>query len=285
MTLAGKVALVTGGSRGIGRAIALTLAEHGADVAINYAGNTAAAEEVKGAIEGMGRKAILVQGSVADTDGVQAIVNQVVKELGRLDILINNAGYGSYGAVEDVPLTEAQRQLDVNVFGAIRLTQMVLPLFRRQHRGRVIMISSIAGRLTGPFGGWYHASKYALEALSDALRMETAGQGIWVSIVEPGLVRTAWGHIAADHLAASARRGPYARLAEQAARGIHRLYDKKWLTSPAEVARTIFLAVNAAQPQARYLCGKDAYLLLALHTLLPTGLYDLAARWVMKKLA
>lgn len=92
MTLAGKVALVTGGSRGIGRAVALKLAENGADVAINYAGNTAAAEEVKAAIEKLGRRAMLVQGSVADTDGVQALVNQVVKELGRLDILINNAG-------------------------------------------------------------------------------------------------------------------------------------------------------------------------------------------------
>ncbi|WP_281697888.1 oxidoreductase [Acidaminococcus massiliensis] len=273
-----QVVLVTGASSGIGRETAILLAKTGHVV-------YGAARRLEKLQELSKYGVIPLVLDVTKEYSCQNALQQILNQQGTLDILINNAGYGSYGAVEDVPLTEAQRQLDVNVFGAIRLTQMVLPLFRRQHRGRVIMISSIAGRLTGPFGGWYHASKYALEALSDALRMETAGQGIWVSIVEPGLVRTPWGHIAADHLAASARRGPYARLAEQAARGIHRLYDKKWLTSPAEVARTIFLAVNAAQPQARYLCGKDAYLLLALHTLLPTGLYDLAARWVMKKLA
>ncbi|WP_303063465.1 oxidoreductase [Acidaminococcus massiliensis] len=273
-----QVVLVTGASSGIGRETAILLAKTGHVV-------YGAARRLEKLQELSKYGVIPLVLDVTKEYSCQNALQQILNQQGTLDILINNAGYGSYGAVEDVPLTEAQRQLDVNVFGAIRLTQMVLPLFRRQHRGRVIMISSIAGRLTGPFGGWYHASKYALEALSDALRMETAGQGIWVSIVEPGLVRTPWGHIAADHLAASARRGPYARLAEQAARGIHRLYDKKWLTSPAEVARTIFLAVNAAQPQARYLCGKDAYLLLVLHTLLPTGLYDLAARWVMKKLA
>ncbi|WP_276692708.1 MULTISPECIES: oxidoreductase [Acidaminococcus] len=273
-----QVVLVTGASSGIGRETAILLAKTGHVV-------YGAARRLEKLQELSKYGVIPLVLDVTKEYSCQNALQQILNQQGTLDILINNAGYGSYGAVEDVPLTEAQRQLDVNVFGAIRLTQMVLPLFRRQHRGRVIMISSIAGRLTGPFGGWYHASKYALEALSDALRMETAGQGIWVSIVEPGLVRTPWGHIAADHLAASARRSPYARLAEQAARGIHRLYDKKWLTSPAEVARTIFLAVNAAQPQARYLCGKDAYLLLVLHTLLPTGLYDLAARWVMKKLA
>lgn len=272
-----QVVLVTGASSGIGRETAILLAKTGHVV-------YGAARRLEKLQELSKYGVIPLVLDVTKEYSCQNALQQILNQQGTLDILINNAGYGSYGAVEDVPLTEAQRQLDVNVFGAIRLTQMVLPLFRRQHRGRVIMISSIAGRLTGPFGGWYHASKYALEALSDALRMETAGQGIWVSIVEPGLVRTPWGHIAADHLAASARRGPYARLAEQAARGIHRLYDKKWLTSPADVAKTIFLAVNAAQPQARYLCGKDAYLLLALHTLLPTGLYDLAARWVMKKL-
>lgn len=273
-----QVVLVTGASSGIGRETAILLAKTGHVV-------YGAARRLEKLQELSKYGVIPLVLDVTKDYSCQNALQQILNQQGTLDILINNAGYGSYGAVEDVPLTEAQRQLDVNVFGAIRLTQMVLPLFRRQHRGRVIMISSIAGRLTGPFGGWYHASKYALEALSDALRMETAGQGIWVSIVEPGLVRTPWGHIAADHLAASARRGPYARLAEQAARGIHRLYDKKWLTSPADVAKTIFLAVNATQPQARYLCGKDAYLLLALHTLLPTGIYDLAARWVMKKLA
>ena len=215
-----QVVLVTGASSGIGRETAILLAKTGHVV-------YGAARRLEKLQELSKYGVIPLVLDVTKEYSCQNALQQILNQQGTLDILINNAGYGSYGAVEDVPLTEAQRQLDVNVFGAIRPTQMVLPLFRRQHRGRVIMISSIAGRLTGPFGGWYHASKYALEALSDALRMETAGQGIWVSIVEPGLVRTPWGHIAADHLAASARRGPYARLAEQAARGFHRKKKKK----------------------------------------------------------
>ena len=115
--------------------------------------------------------------------------------------------------------------------------------------------------------------------------LSSVGQGIKVCLVEPGLVRTAWGHIAADHLADVSRRGPYAQWGARLARGLHRLYDKKWLTSPQDVARTVFLAANASQPQARYLCGRDAWLLLLAHALLPTGLYDMAARWVLKKLS
>lgn len=214
----------------------------------------------------------------------QAAIQRILTERGTLDILINNAGYGSYGAVEDVPLLEAQHQLEVNVFGAIRLTKLVLPVFRKQHSGRIIMVTSIAGRITGPMGGWYHASKYALEALSDALRMETAPFGVQVSIVEPGLVKTPWGHIAAEHLQATSQLGPYGALATKMAEGINRLYESRWVSKPEDVAKTVFLAANATQPQARYLTGSGAYLLLFLHAILPTGIFDALARWAMKKL-
>ena len=273
-----QVVLVTGASSGIGRETAILMAKTGHVV-------YGAARRLD-KLQSLSRYGVIpLVLDVTKDYSCQNALQQILNQHGTLDILINNAGYGSCGAVEDVPLAEAQHQLDVNVFGAIRLTRMVLPLFRRQHRGRIIMVSSIAGRIPAPFGGWYHASKYALEALSDALRMETAGQGIKVCLVEPGLVRTAWGHIAADHLADVSRRGPYAQWGARLARRLHRLYDKKWLTSPQDVARTVFLAANASQPQARYLCGRDAWLLLLAHALLPTGLYDMAARWVLKKLS
>lgn len=273
-----QVVLVTGASSGIGRETAILMARTGHVV-------YGAARRLDKLQELSKYGVIPLVLDVTKDYSCQNALQQILNQHGTLDILINNAGYGSYGAVEDVPLAEARHQMEVNVFGAIRLTRMVLPLFRRQHQGRVIMVSSIAGRVTGPFGGWYHASKYALEALSDALRMETAGQGIQVSIVEPGLVRTAWGHIAADHLAEVSRQGACRDWGEKMARGLHRLYDQKWLNTPQDVAKTIFLAANASQPQARYLCGKDAWLLLLARTLLPTGLYDMAARWVMKKLS
>ena len=273
-----QVVLVTGASSGIGRETAILLAKTGHIV-------YGAARRLDKLRELSKYGVIPLVLDVTKDYSCQTALQQILEQQGSLDILINNAGYGSYGAVEDVSISEAQRQLEVNVFGAIRLTKLVLPLFRRQHRGRIVMVSSIAGRLTGPFGGWYHASKYALEALSDALRMETEEQGVKVAIVEPGLVKTPWGHIAADHLETSSRGGPYAKTAAKMAMGIHHLYERKWLSSPQDVARTIFLAANAAQPQARYLCGKDAWVLLIAHMLLPAGIFDIAARWVMKKLS
>jgi Short-chain dehydrogenases of various substrate specificities len=112
--------------------------------------------------------------------------------------LINNAGYGSYGAVEDVPMSEAKKQFDVNLFGMARLTQLVLPYMRQQHSGRIINTSSMGGRIVSYMGAWYHATKYAVEAFSDALRMETSDFGIKVSLIEPGGIKTNWGMIAAD---------------------------------------------------------------------------------------
>ncbi len=272
-----QVVLITGASSGIGRQTAILMAKTGHIV-------YGAARHLDKLQELVPFGVIPLAMDVTKEYSCEMGLKRILEEQGTLDILINNAGYGSYGAVEDVPLTEAQRQLEVNLFGAIRLTKLVLPLFRKQHAGRIIMVSSIAGRVTGPMGGWYHASKYALEALSDALRMETAPQGIQVSIVEPGLVKTQWGHIAADHLQATSQLGPYSRLAISMSEGIHKLYESKWVSSPDDVAKTIFLAANAAQPQARYLTGRGAYLLLILHAILPTGIFDALARWAMKKL-
>ena len=135
---------------------------------------------------------------VTDDDSMRAGVEQIVAETGRIDVLVNNAGYGSYGAIEDVPLDEARRQFDVNVFGAMRLTQLVLPHMRAQRSGTVVNISSMGGKIHTPLGGWYHGTKFAVEALSDCLRLEVKPFGIDVVVIEPGGIRTEWGEIAAE---------------------------------------------------------------------------------------
>ncbi len=190
MTLVGKVALVTGGSRGIGRAVALKLAENGADVAINYAGNTAAAEEVKAAIEKLGRRAMLVQGSVADTDGVQALVNQVVKELGRLDILINNAGITRDGLLMRMKEADWDAVLETNLKGVFNCSKAVMRTMMKQKRGRIVNMASVVGEMGNAGQANYAAAKAGVIGFTKSLAKEVASRGITVNAVAPGFIAT-----------------------------------------------------------------------------------------------
>lgn len=190
MTLVGKVALVTGGSRGIGRAVALKLAENGADVAINYAGNTAAAEEVKAAIEKLGRKAMLVQGSVADTDSVQAIVNQVVKELGRLDILINNAGITRDGLLMRMKEADWDAVLETNLKGVFNCSKAVMRTMMKQKSGRIVNMASVVGEMGNAGQANYAAAKAGVIGFTKSLAKEVASRGITVNAVAPGFIAT-----------------------------------------------------------------------------------------------
>ena len=187
---------------------------------------------------------------------MEAAVQQIIDAEGRIDVLINNAGYGSYGAIEDVPIDEARRQFEVNLFGLARLTQLVLPHMRARGCGRILNISSMAGRITMPLGAWYHATKYALEAFSDALRMEVEEFGIDVVIIEPGGIKTPWGLIAADHLEESSRNGVYAEQAQRVAANMRKLYSpSSSLSEPKVISRTILRALEARRPKTRYLVG------------------------------
>ena len=188
-----KVILLTGASSGIGRETALRLAHQGHCV-YGAARRLQLLETL--ACEGVRP----LQLDVTDDVSCAAAVQTVVQAEGRIDVLINNAGYGHFGAVEDVPLEEAHRQLEVNLFGLARLTQLVLPHMRRQGWGRIVNTSSIGGHFTSYLGAWYHVSKYAVEAFSDALRMEVRPFGIDVVLIEPSSIRTPWGEIAARHL-------------------------------------------------------------------------------------
>jgi len=194
MALTGRVALVTGGSRGIGRAICLALAEDGADVAVNYRRDDAAASETVAAIEALGRKACAYQASVDDFDALAAMVAGAEKELGPIDILVNNAGIASRGqAVVDTDPAELERCIRVHALGPAQLCKLVLPGMRTQPRGDVIMISSVATLHWAPNSAPYNMGKAAMEALAFGLAKEERRNGIHVNVVAPGLVETEMG--------------------------------------------------------------------------------------------
>ena len=182
------VALITGASSGIGHATALALAASGWVV-------YGAARRVDRMQELEASGCHVLEMDVTDDASLRAGVDRILTEQHRLDVLVNNAGYGSYGALEDVPIDEARRQFEVNVFGLARLTQLVLPTMRALGRGRIINVSSIGGRIYEPIGSWYHATKFAVEGLSDSLRIELAPHGIDVVIIQPGPIRTEWNTI------------------------------------------------------------------------------------------
>lgn len=266
------VVLLTGASSGIGYDVAPLLVRYGYTV-YGAARRVEKIEEL--ASEGV--KALSLD--VTDEASMEAAVQQIIDAEGRIDVLINNAGYGSYGAIEDVPIDEARRQFEVNLFGLARLTQLVLPHMRARGSGRILNISSMAGRITSPLGAWYHATKYALEAFSDALRMEVEEFGIDVVIIEPGGIKTPWGFIAADHLEESSRNGVYAAQAQRVAANMRKLYSPSSnLSEPKVISNAILRALEARRPKTRYLVGFGAKPSVFLHTVLPDRLFDKVAR-------
>ena len=268
--------LVTGGSSGIGFETAKTLA---------LAGHTvfAAARRVE-LMEPLREFGVTpLRLDVCD----EASIDACLSEACAIDILINNAGFGYFGALENVPLEEARRQLDVNVFGLASLTKKVLPGMRERGFGRVINVSSVAGRVPMYFGAWYNVSKYSVEALSDALRMEVKPFGVDVVLIEPGGIRTDWGIIAAKHLAESSKGTAYEEDALREAVVMDRGYTSQLLAKPSAVTRAIVRAVRARRPRARYLVGSGARSLVFWHAVLPARWWDacskvLAAPWLVR---
>ena len=262
-----KTALVTGASSGIGEETARTLHKLGYTV---YA--AARRTDRLKQLTAIGIHALTMD--VTDDESMSSGIEQIIAETGRIDILVNNAGYGSYGAIEDVSLDEARRQFEVNVFGLGRLTQLVLPHMRAQRSGTIINISSMGGRLTTPLGGWYHATKYAVEALSDALRMETAPFGIDVVVIEPGGIRTEWSGIAADHLEETAEGSAYASPIKSVANSMRSESTNKRQSPPSVIADTVEKIVTARKPRTRYVVGFAAKPLVTLRRILPDRAFD-----------
>ena len=261
-----KTALVTGASSGIGEATALKLHALGYTI-YGAARRTDRLQQL--ATRGIRPLAM----DVTDDDSMRAGVEQIVAETGRVDVLVNNAGYGSYGAIEDVPLEEARRQFDVNVFGAMRLTQLVLPHMREQHSGTVVNISSMGGKIHTPLGGWYHGTKFAVEALSDCLRLELKPFGIDVVVIEPGGIKTEWGQIAADHLLDVSGSGAYADQATAMAKSLG-ADAKRPRSAPTVIADAIAKALTARRPKTRYAVGFGAKPLITARRVLPDRAFD-----------
>ena len=266
-----KVILITGASSGIGFDAAQTLARQGHRV-------YAAARRVERMEPLKADGVIPLRLDVTDEASMQEAVRTILEAEGRIDALVNNAGYGYFGAIENVPMEEARRQLEVNVFGMARLCQLVLPTMREQGSGRIVNISSVAGKAVMYFGGWYHVSKYSVEALSDALRMEVKPFGIDVALIEPGGIRTDWGLIAADHLAESSKGTPYEKEGVRESETFRKAYSIRLLSKPQVVTRAISKAINRKYPRARYRIGFGADTLVFFHSLLPTRWWDALVR-------
>jgi short-subunit dehydrogenase len=264
-----KVALVTGASSGIGESTAHHLHDAGFVV-------YAAARRVDrmAALAAAGLRTVALD--VTDESSSEKAVADILAAQGRIDVLVNNAGYGSYGALEDVPMSEARSQIEVNLFGLAHLARAVLPAMRAQRSGTIINISSMGGRLATPLGAWYHASKFAVEGLSDALRLELRRFGIDVVVIEPGLIRTEWGSIAARKLRATSGGGPYADQAEAIAVSLDNgSRPNAPRTSPPDVvARAVTRAATARRPHTRYTAGFGARPLLLVRRVLPDRAFD-----------
>jgi len=267
-----RTVLITGCSSGIGEATAARLVRKGWDV---YA--TARRPETLSALSDAGCTTLALD--VTDEDSMTTAVAAVLDGSGRIDALVNNAGYSQSGALESVDVDDVRRQFETNVFGLIRLTQLVLPAMREQRSGRIVNIGSMGGKLTFPGGGAYHASKYAVEALSDALRFEVAGFGIKVVLVEPGLITTNFE--AAVAAAMPDGEGPYADFNAAVMRSTTEAYDGPMarLGGPPEaVARTIEKALTKAHPKPRYLVTPSAYGAIASRRIMPDRMWDLAMK-------
>lgn len=272
-----KVAIVTGASSGIGEATARKLQARGYTV---YA--VARRLERMAPLAEAGIRPVRVD--VTDDGDLVGLVDRVIAEVGRVDVLVNNAGYGSLGAVEEVPLDEARRQFEVNVFGLARLSQLVLPHMRRQGHGRIINISSVGGKIYEPLGGWYHATKFAVEGLSDSMRMELAPLGVHVVVIQPGAIDTEWSGIAAERLLATSGNGAYAEQAARSAAFFNA--DADGIASrPTVIADVVVKAVTARRPRTRYAAGGGARAILAARRLLTDRGFDRLMGTMIKTLA
>lgn len=270
-----QVVLVTGASSGIGEAAVRALLRAGYTV---YAAARRIERMEALAHDGARLLALDVTDDASLTDGVR----KVLAEAGRIDVLVNNAGYGSYGSLEEVPLEEGRRQFEVNVFGLARLTQLVLPGMRQRRSGTIVNVSSMGGQFYEPLGAWYHATKFAVEGLSDSLRIELRPFGVRVVVIQPGSIRTEWGGIARDALLATSGGGPYAKGARRVA-GILKLADRRGMgSSPEVVADAIVEAVQSPRPAPRYRVGTGAKPLLALRKVLPDRAFDLLVRAIYR---
>jgi NAD(P)-dependent dehydrogenase (short-subunit alcohol dehydrogenase family) len=270
-----KAVLITGCSTGIGRATAGHLAASGHTV---YA--TARRVEAITELEAAGCRTLALD--VTDEGSMRAAVDHVVAAEGAVGVLVNNAGYSQSGALETLGMDDVRRQFETNVFGLLRMCQLVLPSMRAQGWGRIVNISSMGANFTFPGGGVYHATKYAVDALSDALRFEVAGFGVGVTIVQPGLIRTEFGETAAAAVGDGEGDGPYASFNASVAESTKQVYERGALArlggGPEAVAKAIGKAITAGKAPIRVRVTPSAHLLVTQRRLMTAGMWDAMLR-------
>ncbi|MFO7869274.1 MAG: oxidoreductase [Bacteroidales bacterium] len=267
-----QVVLITGASSGIGKETARIFLENNHIV-------YGTARRVEQMLDLKKQGAHIQYADISDENSVRQLVDGIIQEQGKIDILVNNAGYGTYGAIEDVPLSEARKQFNVNVFGLAQLTQLVLPYMRAQKFGKIINISSVAGKTHTPLGGWYHASKHAVEGLSDCLRFETQPFGIDVIIIEPGLIATEWDGIALDSATTYSGTSSYKHYIA----GLKQLFSNMKPAHPQLIANIIYKSSQVRKPKTRYVAGYGAKPLLRFKRFISDALFDSIMRKIISK--
>jgi short-subunit dehydrogenase len=269
-----QVALITGASSGIGKETARLLHDDDFEV---YA--AARRLEKMEDIRGLGVRTLRMD--ISDDVSMVSGVNSILSQEGRIDVLVNNAGYGSLGSLEDTPMTEAKYQFEVNLFGMARLCQLVIPTMRGQGSGKIINVTSIGGKITEPHACWYHASKFAAEGLSDCLRMELKQFGIDVIVIEPGSTKTEWSAIARENLANTSGTTIYRDLVLKHLRILE--VAERFSSKPSLIAKVILKAVHARNPRPRYAAGRGALILLGIRKTISDSIYDRLILGPMKR--
>ena len=262
-----KVILITGASSGIGKATALALINAGYTV---Y-GAARRTEQMK-ELEAAGGFAVKLD--VTDAENVQQVVAQILSDQGQIDVLINNAGYAVYGAVEDTSAEDYRHQFDVNLFGVAEVTKAVIPAMREQKRGLIINMSSMGGKIYTLLGAWYHATKHALEGWSDCLRLELKPFGIDVSIIEPGLIETEFGDVMNEPLRQRSGTGHYAEMTRNVAAATEASYESGGASPATVISDVILRAIKSSKPKTRYHAGKFAGPMLLMRRWLSDRSFD-----------
>ena len=270
----GKVMLITGTSSGIGREAAILLGAQGHTV---YAG-ARRVDRMADLADLAGGGVTAVEMDVSKADDNERIVSRIVEDEGRIDVLINNAGFGLYGPIEDIPIDDARYQFEVNLFGLAQLTQLVLPHMRAQGAGRIVNVSSMVGRVYTPLAAWYDATKHALEGWSDCLRYETAPFGIQVVLIEPGAIRTEFDDVRSAQLKQLAADSAYRAQIEVFRRLVDDPRGLDRQTEAAAVAKVYAKAATARRPRRRYVTGVHARPWMFVRKWVGDGAYELMLR-------
>lgn len=262
-----KVILVTGASSGMGKETAKALIQQGHTV-------YAAARRIDQMqdLQSLGGRPI--QMDVTKESEIQNAVDTIIQKEGRIDVLWNNAGYGLYGAVEDIPVDEARKQFEVNLFGLASVTQKVVPFMRKEKKGTIINTSSMGGKMYTPMGAWYHASKHAVEGFSDCLRLELKEFNIHVVVLEPGIIMTEFGDVMLQNISKHSSKGVYSLLTNKLIAATKKMYDSGQASKTTVISNTIIKIVNSPKPRTRYRVGLWAKPMVWMRVYLGDKLFD-----------